>query len=92
MGPSQRPRFSRKETMLGLIESIIQLGSGIVTYLNMKDAEHYIHKMTDLKLEILKEENKGDLANDCKIMDLQAQLKIILDSLTQQVVSRMSTK
>lgn len=78
--------------MFNLIESIIQLGSGIVTYLNMKDAEKYIKKMTELKLEILEEENKGDMANDAKIENLQAQLKIILDSLTQQVVARMTTK
>ncbi len=69
---------------MGLIEAIIGLASGVLSYMAEKEALKYVDKLNQLQKDLLAEHAKGYAADDAKIENLEHELAITLQAVQNQ--------
>lgn len=71
--------------IIPMIEALLKVTGSICDYLNLKEQRKYLNKVFDLKLEILDEIRKGDLADQAKIVSLQDELVLAVDAMQKEI-------
>lgn len=70
---------------LAVIEAILVLTRVLVERGMLQITRKNLDSIRDLKLEILEERNKGDVADQAKIADMYKQMGIYADALAQEI-------
>jgi hypothetical protein len=78
--------------VLPIVDSALGLADSIVKYLSKKVDSKYRDKVYSIKMEILKEQERGYESDDAKIETLYQELQLAMEAMNAQILVALSGK
>lgn len=74
--------------ILSVVDSSLQLGTAIVTRMNLKDMQKYLDRVRQVKLEYMAENKKPDIErSDRRLEDLRDLLQVETQTMNMAIAS-----